>query len=106
MSGNDREPPADLLTALGGVLARLPVTETIKATRAAAETTATVLRQGQAVLDLYAENARLREALTAATARERAQRHRAENAEAQAERLRQVVRLLTEPASSPPEDPA
>lgn len=98
MNDNDREPPADLLTVLGGVLGRLPVTETVKATRAAAEATSAVLRQGQVLLDLYAENARLREALAAADARERAERRRAQTAEAQAERLRQAVRLLTEPS--------
>lgn len=108
MNDQHREPPTDLLTALGGVLARLPVTETVKATRAAAEATSTVLRQGQALLDMYAENARLREGLATATAGERAQRRRAETAEAQADRLRTVVRLLTEPDPAPPpsDDPA
>jgi hypothetical protein len=108
VNDNHREPPADLLTALGGVLARIPVTETVKATRAAAEATTAVLREGRVLLDLYAENARLREALAAATVREDAQRQRTETAEAHADRLRRVVRLLTEPdpAPPPPEDAA
>lgn len=86
-----------LVGALGGLLTRLPVTDTVKATRAAAEITATVVRQGQSVLELHSENARLREALAAATAREVEQQRRVEAAEAQTATLRQVVRLLTGP---------
>ncbi|MBS2967141.1 hypothetical protein KGA66_29200 [Actinocrinis puniceicyclus] len=97
MNGNDREPPGRPAHRARRILGRLPVTETVKATRAAAEATGAVLRQGQVLLDLYAENARLREAPAAADARERAEHHRAQIAEARAERLRQAVRLLTEP---------
>jgi hypothetical protein len=96
-----REPPVDLFATLGNVLTRLPVGDTVKAGRAAAEATAAVVRQGQDLLEIYAENARLRETAAAATAREEAQRRRAEAAEAQVERLRQVVRLLTETDTAP-----
>src|SRR5258708_32856682 len=94
---DDREPPIDVITALGNLISRFPITDTVKATRAAAEATATVVRQGQAVLEAHLDNARLREALTAAAAREKALLQRAQAAEAQADRLRQRVRLLTGP---------
>jgi hypothetical protein len=95
----DRDPrdlsAETLLASLGGLMARLPVSDTVKATRAAAEVTATVLRQGQTLLDLYQQNARLREELAAATAREHALQLRAETAEAQAATFCQVIHLLT-----------
>jgi hypothetical protein len=99
---DDREPATDVITALGNLISRFPVTDTVKATRAAAEATATVIRQGQAVLEVHLDNARLREALATAAAREKALLQRAQVAEAQADRLRQVVRLLTEPDLSQP----
>jgi len=68
---DDREPATDVITALGNLISRFPVTDTVKATRAAAEATATVIRQGQAVLEVHLDNARLREALAAAAAARR-----------------------------------
>lgn len=91
-----------LVTTVTGLMGRLPVGDAVKATRAAAEVTATLVRQGQSVLELHVENARLREALAASSAREAEQQRRVEAAEAQVASLRQVVRLLTgpEPTSS------
>ena len=95
-----------LVTTVTGLITRLPVGDAVKATRTAAEVTAALVRQGQSVLELHVENARLREALAASSAREAEQQRRVDAAEAEAARLRQVVRLLTGPGpeSTSPKD--
>ena len=96
----DHEPESDILATLTGLVGRIPVSDTVKATRTAVEIAATIARQAQALLALQQQANRLGERLAAAQADADAQRHRAERGESEVARLRAVIRLLTEPEPS------
>lgn len=93
----DHEPELDILATLTGLVGRIPVSDTVKATRTAVEIAATIARQAQALLALQQQTSRLGERLAAVQADANAQRLRADRGDLEVARLRAVIRLLTEP---------
>jgi hypothetical protein len=98
---SDPEPDRDVLAALAGLAARVPVSETVHATRTALAIAGTLTRQEHALLALQQENTHLRERLTAGTTEADSQRQRAQRAEAETTNLRTAIQVLVEPPSRP-----
>jgi molecular chaperone GrpE (heat shock protein) len=93
----NHEPEPDILATLTGLVSRIPVSDSVKATRAAVEIAATIARQAQALLALQQQNSQLRERLATTQADADVQRQRAERGDVEVARLRACIRLLTEP---------
>jgi replicative DNA helicase len=97
MTHTDGSADQDIFATLTGLAGRIPVSDAVKVSRAALEIASAVARQAQAMLTLQQENTRLRERLVAARAEIDSHGQQSARADAEINRLRRAIMLLTEP---------